>query len=122
MPRVKGGPRGHRKHVKVLKAASGFIGTRSRLFKKAAEAVLKAGAYAYTGRRLRRRDMRSLWISRINAALTGQDIKYSRFMNALIKQGITLDRKMISEMAINDAPAFASLVEKAKAQISSQAK
>ncbi len=116
MPRVKGGPRGHRKHVKILKAASGFRGTRSRLFKKANEAVLKAGAYAYVGRRNRRRDMRTLWISRITSALSNYDIKYSRFIHSIQKQGIELDRKMISEMAINDVKAFESLVEKAKAK------
>lgn len=115
MPRVKGGPRGHRKHVKILKAAKGFTGTYNRLFKKAAEAVLKAGAYAYAGRRNRRRDMRTLWISRITAALTNHDMKYSRFMHSLQKQGIELNRKMISELAINDSAAFTALVEKAKA-------
>ena len=117
MPRVKGGPRGHRKHIKVLNLARGFRGAGHRLFKKANQNLLKAGEYAFGGRRLRRRDLRSLWISRINAALTKYEIKYSRFINMLTKANIVLDRKTLAEMAVNDSKAFEAVVEKAKVAV-----
>lgn len=114
MTRVKGGPRGHRKHNKVLQAAKGYRGSRSKLFKKAQEAVLRAGEHAFAGRRKRRRDFRRLWIARINAALAQHDIKYSRFIAGLKNANIELDRKMLSELAINDPKAFDEIVSKVK--------
>ncbi|HLC93449.1 MAG TPA: 50S ribosomal protein L20 [Patescibacteria group bacterium] len=114
MPRVKGGPRGHRKHVKILKLAKGYRGTRSKLFKRANEAVVRAGEHAFAGRRQRRRDLRRLWIMRINGALTSHEIKYSKFMDGLKKVKIELDRKNLSEMAINDEHAFKKVVERVK--------
>ena len=114
MPRAKGGPRGHRKHVKILKLAKGYRGTRSKLFKRANEAVVRAGEHAFAGRRQRRRDLRRLWIMRINGALTSHEIKYSKFMDGLKKVKIELDRKNLSEMAINDEHAFKKVVERVK--------
>ena len=114
MPRVKGGPRGHRKHVKILKLAKGYRGTRSKLFKRANEAVVRAGEHAFAGRRQRRRDLRRLWIMRINGALTSHEIKYSKFRDGLKKVKIELDRKNLSEMAINDEHAFKKVVERVK--------
>lgn len=114
MPRVKGGSRGHRKHVKVLSMAKGYRMTRSRLYKRAAEAVVRAGEHAFAGRRQRRRDLRRLWITRINAALNPYGIKYSRFINALNKSNINLDRKTLAEMAVNDSEGFKKVVEKVK--------
>lgn len=116
MTRVKGGHRGHRKHVKVLTAAKGFRGTRSKLFKRANQAVLRAGQHAFEGRRQRRRELRTLWIVRINAGLTEHNIKYSRFIKALKDVNITLDRKTLAEMAVNDAKGFAKVVEMVKAK------
>jgi large subunit ribosomal protein L20 len=115
MTRVKGGPRGHRKHVKVLNLARGFRGSRSKQFKKANEALLKAGEYAFGGRKQRRRDLRRLWISRINGALTQFDVKYSRFINLLAKANITLDRKTLAEMAVNDPKGFETVVKQVTA-------
>lgn len=117
MPRVKGGFRTRRTHKKILKMTKGYRGTRNRLFKRANEAVLRAGEHAFAGRKKRKRDMRRLWISRINGALTPYDIKYSRFIDALNKANITLNRKMLSEIAISDATAFETIVKKAKQAI-----
>jgi len=114
MPRVKGGPRGHRKHVKILKLAKGYRGTRSKLFKRANEAVVRAGEHAFAGRRQRRRDLRRLWIMRINGALTSHEMRYSKFMDGLKKANIILDRKILSEMAINNTEDFNKIVGKAK--------
>ncbi len=114
MPRVKGGPRGHRMHKKVLKLAKGFRGSRHRLFKRANEAVLRAGKHAFEGRKQRRRDIRRLWIARINGALTQYDIKYSRFIDGLKKANITLDRKTLAEMAVTDAKGFERVVQTVK--------
>src|SRR3989344_4795921 len=114
MPRVKGGPRGHRMHKKILKLAKGYRGSRHRLFKRANEAVLRAGKHAFEGRRQRRRDLRRLWIVRINGALSSHDIKYSRFVSALKKSNIQLDRKTLAEMAVNDSAAFDKLVTSVK--------
>lgn len=114
MPRVKGGPRAHAKHKKVLKLAKGYRGTRSTNFKRAQEAVLRAGKHAFQGRRQRRRDARTLWVSRISSALSNYDISYSRFINALKKANIKLNRKTLSEMAIHDTASFESIVQKAK--------
>ncbi|OGC68714.1 50S ribosomal protein L20 [candidate division WWE3 bacterium RIFOXYC1_FULL_39_7] len=115
MPRVKGGPRGHRKHRKIVALAKGFRGSRNRLFKRANEGVVRALEHAFAGRRQKRRDLRRLWITRITAALTDSGINYSRFMSALKNTNIELNRKVLSEMAINDPKAFGDVVEKAKA-------
>jgi large subunit ribosomal protein L20 len=115
MARVKGGPRGHRIHKKILKLAKGYRGTRHFQYKRATQAVVRAGEHAFEGRKQRRRDLRRLWIVRINGALTEHKIMYSRFMAALVKADITLNRKVLSEMAINDPKAFNEIVTKAKA-------
>lgn len=114
MPRVRGGPRGHRRHKKVIKAAKGYRGSRSKLFKRANEAVLRAGEHSFAGRKLRKRNMRRLWIARINGALTPYDINYSTFMHGLKDADIDLNRKMLSEIAINDPKAFEQIVSKVK--------
>jgi large subunit ribosomal protein L20 len=111
MTRVKGGFRGHRMHKKVLKLTKGFRGSRNRLFKRANEASLRAGKHAFEGRKQRRRDLRVLWISRINAALTTHNIKYSRFIDMLKKANVGLDRKTLAEMAVNDSKSFEALVK-----------
>lgn len=118
MPRVKGGPRARKKHKKVLKQAKGYRGTRSKLYKRANEAVLRAGEHAFAGRKKRRRDLRKLWITRINAALTPHDISYSRFIKALKTLNIKLDRKILAELAVNDPKAFEQVVAKAKESFS----
>ncbi len=114
MPRVKGGPRGHQKHVKILSLTKGYRGSRNRLYKRAAEAVVRAGEHAFAGRKQRKRDIRRLWIARINAALTSHEVKYSRFINGLRKLKIDLNRKILSEMAINDPKSFSEIVKKVK--------
>jgi len=118
MPRVKRGTMTHKRHKKVLDRAKGYWGGRSRLFKTAKEAVMHAMQYAYRDRRNRKRDFRRLWIARINAACRAQGITYGRFIEGLKKSGVELDRKMLSEIAINDAQAFSRLVEQAKAKVS----
>ena len=116
MPRVKTGVTRRRRHKKVLKLTKGFRGTNNRLFKRANEALLHAGHYAYVGRKLRKRDMRKLWILRINAAIKEVDekMKYSRFINALKKANISLNRKMLSEIAIADFKTFKDIVTASK--------
>jgi large subunit ribosomal protein L20 len=114
MPRVKNGLRSHAKHKKILTLAKGYRGSRSKLFRRAHEGVIRSGEHAFAGRKQRRRDFRRLWIARINAALTEYDVKYSVFMNQLKKSGIDLNRKMLSEMAIADPKAFEQIVETAK--------
>ena len=110
MPRVKRGVTRHRRHAKVLKAASGFRGTRNRLFRFANQILMKARAYEYRDRRVRKRDMRRLWITRINAASRLGGLSYSRFMAGLTAAGVTLDRKVLAELAVREAAAFAQLV------------
>lgn len=117
MSRVKGGFRTNRKHKKILKLAKGYRGTRSKLVKRAHEAVLRAGEHSFEGRRKRPGDMRQLWISRINSALRKHEIMYSRFIAGLKKSKIELNRKMLSEIAINDPKAFDEIVEKVKTNI-----
>ncbi len=114
MARVKTGTTRRKRHKKVLKLTKGFRGTNNRLYKRAKEALLHAGHYAFVGRKLRKRDMRKLWILRINAALTemNEGLKYSRFMNNLKKNNIELNRKMLSEVAINDFNTFKQIVAK----------
>ena len=116
MPRAKGGAKTRRRRKKILKKAKGYFGGRRKLYKTAAETVLRAGAFAYRGRKLKKREARSLWIVRINAACRQVGLSYSRFMNALKKAGIHLDRKVLAELAVTDLPAFAKLTETAKAQ------
>ena len=117
MARVKGAVMTRKRRNKVLKAAKGYWGAKSTHFKMAKQAVMKSGNYAFIGRKQKKRDFRALWITRISAQAKVNGINYSRFMNGLKKAGITLNRKMLSEIAVSDKPAFASLVEKAKAAL-----
>ena len=117
MARVKGALATRKRRNRTLKLAKGYWGGKSRLFKTAQEAVWKSGQYAYIGRRLKKRDFRKLWITRISAAAKANGMNYSTFMNGLKKAGITLNRKMLSEIAINDAAGFTALTEKAKAAL-----
>lgn len=117
MARVKGALATRKRRKKVLKLAKGYWGSKSRHFKMAKQAVMKSGNYAYIGRKQKKRDFRRLWISRINAACRANGTTYSTFMNGLKKAGITLNRKMLSEIAIADEAAFKALVEKAKASV-----
>jgi len=114
MPRVKGGLRTHARHKKILKQAKGYRLTRSKLFRRAHEAVIRAGEHAFAGRKLRKRDMRKTWISRINSALFNYDINYSTFINGLKKSNIELDRKTLSQMAIHNPKHFEQVVNKVK--------
>ena len=114
MARVKGAMMTRKRRNKTLKLAKGYWGSKSKHFKMAKEAVMKSGNYAFRDRRAKKRDFRRLWIARISAAVKPYGINYSRFMNGLSKAGITMNRKMLSELAINDATAFAALVETAK--------
>jgi len=114
MARIKGAMMTRKRRNKVLKLAKSYWGSKSTHFKMAKQAVMKSGTYAYVGRKLKKRDFRQLWISRISAAVAPMGINYSRFMYGLKKAGIEMNRKTLSEMAINDAAAFAALVETAK--------
>jgi large subunit ribosomal protein L20 len=114
LPRVKGGPRARRRHKKVLKLTKGQRGTKHALYRRANEAMLKSLWYAYRDRRNRKRDLRRLWITRINAAARLNGLSYSRFMHGLGKAGVEIDRKILAELAVNDAEAFAKLTEVAK--------
>ncbi|MFQ6014567.1 MAG: 50S ribosomal protein L20 [Anaerolineae bacterium] len=114
MPRVKGGPRARRRHKKVLKLTKGQRGTRSKLFKRANEAMLKSLSHAYRHRRTRKRDFRRLWIARINAAARQHGLSYSRLIAGLKRADINLDRKVMADLAVHDDQAFAQLVDVAK--------
>lgn len=114
MPRVKGGPRARRRHKKVIKLTKGQYGTRHSLYRRAHEAMLKSLTHAYRDRRRRKRDFRRLWIQRINAAAREHGLSYSRFMAGLKKAGVELDRKILADLAVNDAQAFKELTEAAK--------
>ena len=116
MPRAKGGAKTRRRRKKILKKAKGYFGGRRKLYKTAAETVLRAGAFAYSGRKQKKRQARSLWIVRINAACRQVGLSYSKFMAALKQAGVNLDRKVLAELAVTDPPAFAKLTETAKAQ------
>ena len=116
MPRAKGGQKTRQRRKKVLKQAKGYWGGRRRLYKSANETVLRALAFAYRDRRTKKRDFRSLWILRINAACRALGLPYSRFVSGLKKAGVTLDRKVLAELAVEDPAAFARLVETARAQ------
>lgn len=120
MARVKRGVMTRKRHNRVLKAARGYWGARSKWFKMANEAVMHARQYAYVHRRTRKRDFRRLWITRINAACRLNDITYSRFMHGLALAGVAIDRKMLADLAVNDAPAFAQLVAQANAALQNQ--
>ena len=117
MARVKGAMMTRKRRKKVLQLAKGYWGAKSRHFKMAKQAVMKSGNYAYIGRKQRKRDFRRLWITRISAACRINGINYSTFMNGLKKAGVTLNRKMLSEIAIADPAGFTALVEKAKAAL-----
>ena len=117
MARIKGAMMTRKRRKKVLKLAKGYYGAKSRLFKTAKQAVMKSGNYAYIGRKQKKRNFRSLWITRISAACRMNGMNYSTFMNGLKKAQINLNRKMLSEIAIHDEAAFASLCEKAKAAL-----
>ena len=117
MARVKGAMMTRKRRNKVLKAAKGYWGSKSKHFKMAKQAVMKSGNYAYVGRKQKKRDFRSLWITRISAKAKVCGMNYSTFMNGLKKAGIELNRKMLSEIAVSDKEAFAALAEKAKAAL-----
>ena len=119
MARVKRGVVARKRHKKILKLAKGYYGARSRVFRVAKQAVTKAGQYAYRDRRQRKRQFRTLWIARINAASRELGMKYSTFMNGLKKAQIEVDRKVLADLAVFDKPAFAALAEQAKAQLGS---
>ena len=115
MPRSKGGVVARHSHKKVIKAAKGYFSRRKNIFRVAVQAVEKAGQYAYRDRRRRKRNFRALWIQRINAATRALGMTYGRFIYGLDKAGIVVDRKVLADLAVHDAVAFAALVEKAKA-------
>ena len=115
MPRAKGGPKTRQRRNKVLKAAKGYRGAKSKLYRSATEAVDKGLLYAYRDRRNRKREFRQLWIARINAATREHDLTYSRFIAGLNRLGIVLDRKSLSEMAIHDPTGFGKLLSQVKA-------
>ena len=117
MPRVKRGVTAHAKHKKVLKQAKGYYGARRKVYLVAKQAVIKAGQYAYRDRRQKKRQFRSLWITRINAEARNNGISYSRMMDGLNKAGIEVDRKMLADLAIHDKPAFGALAQQAKAAL-----
>lgn len=114
MARVKGAMHTRKRRKKILKMAKGYRGAKSKLFKTANQAVMKSLVYAYRDRKQKKRDFRQLWIARINAAARMNGISYSKFMNGLKKNGIEINRKMLSEIAISDPAAFTKLVEKVK--------
>ena len=114
MPRVKGGYVTRQRRKKVLKLAKGYFGSKHTLYKTAHEQVMRSLAYAYRDRKVRKRDFRKLWIQRINAACQLNGMKYSRFVNGLNRAGVEVNRKMLADLAVTDAAAFASLVEVAK--------
>lgn len=117
MPRIKRGTMTHKRHKRIIDAASGYFGGKHRLFKTAKEAVMKSGNYAFRDRRAKKRQFRQMWIARINAACRLNGMQYSRFIEALTKAGVDLDRKVLADMAVADEKNFAALVEKAKAQL-----
>ncbi|MBV61729.1 MULTISPECIES: 50S ribosomal protein L20 [Abyssibacter] len=117
MPRVKRGVTAKARHKKVLKAAKGYYGARSRSFRVANQAVTKAGQYAYRDRKVRKREFRALWIQRIGAAAKENGLSYSRFIHGLKEAGVELDRKVLADLAVHDAAAFGQLAEQAKASL-----
>ena len=117
MARIKGAMMTRKRRKKVLKAAKGYWGAKSKHFKMAKQAVMKSGNYAFAGRKMKKRDFRRLWITRISAEAKNNGMNYSTFMNGLKKAGIDLNRKMLAELAVSDKEAFAAIVEKAKAAL-----
>lgn len=112
--RIKRGVNAAKKRRKILKQAKGYFGAKSKLYRTAREQVMKSGQYAYVGRKQKKRDFRALWIIRINAACRLNDISYSRFISGLKKANVTLNRKVLADMAVREPDAFANLVEVAK--------
>ncbi|WP_293002683.1 50S ribosomal protein L20 [Nevskia sp.] len=117
MARVKRGVTARARHKKILKKAKGYYGARGRVFRAAKQQVIKSGQYAYRDRRVKKREFRALWIQRINAATNELGLSYSKFIHGLSLAEIQIDRKMLSDIAIHDKPAFAKLVEQAKAKL-----
>ena len=117
MARVKRGVQAHARHKKILKQAKGYYGARSKVFRIAKQAVIKAGQYAYRDRRAKKRDFRALWIVRINAGARLCGLSYSRLINALNLAGVEVDRKMLADLAVHDMTAFTALADKAKAAL-----
>ena len=117
MSRVKRGVQAHRRHKKVLKQAKGYYGARSRVYRVANQAVIKAGQYAYRDRKVKKRTFRTLWIARINAQARAEGITYSQLIAGLKKAGIELDRRVLSDLAVHDKPAFGAIVAQAKAAL-----
>ncbi len=117
MARVKRGVQAGRRHKKVLAKAKGYYNARRKVFRAAKQAVIKAGQYAYRDRRAKKRDFRALWITRVNAAARPLGLSYSRLINGLTKAGVTIDRKVLAELAVHDAAAFGVIAEQAKAQL-----
>lgn len=117
MARVKGALNARKKHKKVLKMAKGYFGARSKQYRVAKQSVMKAMAHSFAGRKQTKREYRKLWIVRINAAARINGLSYSKFMNGLKKSNININRKMLAELAVNDAPAFAKLVDTAKTSL-----
>ena len=115
MARIKPALTTRKRRKKILKLAKGYWGNKHRHFKMAKQQVMKSGNYAFAGRKMKKRDFRALWITRISAACKQNGINYSKFINGLKKAGITLNRKVLADMAVNDAAAFTALLEKAKA-------
>ncbi len=114
MPRIKRGVVARRRHRKILDRAKGYYGARSRVFRVAKQAVIKAGQYAYRDRRQRKRQFRALWITRINAASRANGLSYSRLIDGLRKAEVALDRRVLADLAVHDKPAFTAIVEKAR--------
>jgi large subunit ribosomal protein L20 len=117
MARVKRGVIAHARHKKVLKLAKGYYGARSRIYRVAKQAVIKAGQYAYRDRRQKKRQFRALWIARINAAARENGMSYSRLINGLKRAGVEVDRKMLADVAYHDSVAFKAIAEQAKAAL-----
>ncbi len=117
MARIKGALHTHKRHKRILKLAKGYRGAKSKQFRTAKQAVMKSGVYSYTGRKLKKRDFRRLWIARINAATRVHGLSYSKFMYGLKLAEVNVNRKMLADMAVNDTESFAGLVETAKAKI-----
>ncbi|GLR63757.1 50S ribosomal protein L20 [Marinospirillum insulare] len=117
MARVKRGVQARRRHKKILKLAKGYYGARSRVFRVAKQAVIKAGQYAYRDRKVRKRQFRALWIARINAAARMNGMSYSRFISGLKKADIAIDRKVLADIAVHDMATFAAIVEKSQASL-----
>ena len=117
MARIKGAMMTRKRRKKTLKLAKGYWGSKSKHFKMAKEQVMKSGNYAFVGRKQKKRDFRSLWITRINAACRAEGVNYSTFMNGLKKAGVEINRKMLAELAVNDKAAFTTLTELAKSKL-----